>query len=124
MLTASFGFREEGLAVGTRTHNSIQVTERAFTALEKLAADTELNKKVITERLFVWLQNQEEDVRSVVLRMVPASLTIDVARLILRRLNQAGPVSALALGREVDKAARGASAAHAGSPQPQLPKAG
>jgi hypothetical protein len=75
-------------SMGQQDRNSVQVTAKASAALGKLQSETDLPKKVLVERVFVWLIDQPEEVRALVLGLVPKAIAPDVARVVLERMAQ------------------------------------
>ena len=67
--------------------NSIQTTKRASEALERVHARTQLPKKVIAERVCIFLDENEE-LAALILGMVPGTLALDVARAFIDKLEK------------------------------------
>jgi hypothetical protein len=69
-----------------KDRNTLQVTQKAFAAVEKIATRTGLPKKIIVERVFGWLDGESDVIQSAVLGQLPQSVAPDVARLVLERM--------------------------------------
>lgn len=78
-------------AVAKRTNaNTIQISDEAMAALDRLIGESGVPKKVAVEKMIFWLLDAGDIVAGTVLKTIPRSIMVDAARWQLERVIQKG----------------------------------
>lgn len=121
----------DNIQVMSRKNLSVSVTPEAKAVVDKLSHETGMKVTRIVSAVYLWFAEQDDVTQKTVLGLLPRGHEADIAKVILRRLAEAGTVKPHGLAHEDAPSASakpesppGAASTPAAPPKSRRPVAG